>query len=158
MNAAKTLPIVSLAYELAYLEARDSSGMSLSEKDRSRRQRLREMIGDKHSRGRRSHRRFELGTTATIRIEGLPVTMTVKDLSAGGCSLEAPVLLPIGQRLKLSFEYQKQTFFFSGQVTRCEAGASGATLGVAFRGIPLEVRRFRPRPESVVDELYSRAS
>lgn len=150
--------IIRLSYELAYLEARLASRMRLSSKEWSRLSTLRQLLARDPAFARRAHRRFAVRAVGTIQMDDLPISVEIKDFSAGGCRVICPVVLRPGTQLKISIEMRRTTFVFSAEVRRLEVKKGQATLGLSFSGIPLELRRFRTRPPSLLDEFLSQAS
>lgn len=148
--------LIKLCYDIAYLESRVAAGMRLSALEAQRLDTLQELMAQDPGYSRRRHRRLPIETEASVRFGRRTLPVRLRDLSGGGAALSCDVLLPPGTtvQLKINLDGQAQ-YAFPCRVLRALASGNGCLLGLAFEGIPLELRLHRSPPPQLVFQAAS---
>jgi hypothetical protein len=137
------------SFELAYLHARLLAKLPLSPLDENMLRELDEALRDHKPNSRRRYRRWPADRPATIAMNLVRVACRLEDISATGARIRSPMLFRSGSQIKLSVDAARRCYVFNAWVTRLEVRDEQATMGLAFFGIPLELRRLRTRPPSL---------
>lgn len=141
---ARSVPkVVRLVYEHAQLVERVRAGMPLAEPEWSHLDSYQVLLRDEVD-PLRSHRRFNLDQPGALCCGRFEITTKVRNVSAGGCEVDSPMVLQPGTKLRLAVpsEHEGHFYVFPGQVLRCEMLAPGKMrLGISFCGTPMHLKR-----------------